>query len=76
MTGILLPPTHALVILNMGIGNIPKSFRMVVTHILIAARFMIAKQWKAQYAPNPLEVITLIKLHHSYEHTLPYGIVG
>lgn len=47
----MLPFSH-LAILDLDIDKIPNPLCMVVTHILIVARLVITKNWKAQYAPG------------------------
>lgn len=69
ITGLILVPTIHLAILNVCIDNVTYPLCTEVTHVLVAARLTITKNWKAQY-DNPSEVVALTKLHHSYEHTL------
>lgn len=64
-TGILLQPNPALALLSLGIDNIPPHMRTVVTHILIAARSVIARHWKQSDIPSHLEVIRKINTQYS-----------
>lgn len=64
------PPYPVLAVPSLGVDNIPNSFCDIVTCILAAAWLTIAKHWKALETSYTSEVITLVKLHHSYECTL------
>ena len=72
ITGILTKPSPALAVLNLGIDLFPLDCRKIVTHILLAARLLIARKWKSNLSPNVSEVIDIVKQNFTYENLLAY----
>lgn len=71
ITGIFTTSSPGLAILNLGIDSFQSTCHKIVTHILLAARLLITKQWKSNLSPNISEVIELVK-QHMYESLLTY----
>lgn len=69
ITHIKTPPSPALAILNLTIEDLPHPFRIVTTHILMAAKLNIARHWKSDTSLTLTQVVDLVSLHYSYEHT-------
>lgn len=72
ITGLITPSSPALAILNIGIELFPPECRRVVTHILLAARVLIARRWKINLSPNVSEVVEVVKQNYVFESLLPY----
>ena len=72
MTGILIRPNPGLAVLHIGIDLFPPEFRVVITHVLLAARTLIAQHWKADRAPNVSEVLRLTQVNYVHESLLAY----
>lgn len=70
ITGILTRPSPSLTILHLGIETSPPNFRVVVSHILLAARSLIAQLWKADKAPNVSEVLKIVQTNYVHESLL------
>lgn len=70
ITHIEITPSPALAILNLTIEDIPFPFRHVTTHILLAARLNLTRQWKSDGHPTLTQVVDIVALHFSYEITL------
>lgn len=63
-------PVHSspeLAVLNLTIKKIPKPFRHVTTHILLATRLSLTRLWKTDQIPTIANTIDLVNLHYSYE---------
>lgn len=54
-------------ILHLGIDGFHHSLGIVVLHILVAAKTMIARHWTENLAPNPSEAVYLIIMQLSLE---------
>lgn len=59
--------TPQLAILNMIPDTIPHAFKTILTHILLATRLLLTRNWKTHNVPTILEVITLVHSHYTYE---------
>lgn len=57
ITGIILTPTPALALLNLGIDTVPMKYRCITIYILIAARLSITLKWKTDNIPSINDVI-------------------
>lgn len=53
--------------LGLNVTNSPNRVRILVTHILIAARLALAKKWKSPQPPNRLDLIILLNNHLQME---------
>lgn len=62
-----LPLSPLDLLLGLNIPNWPKNIRVLVTHILIAARLALTKKWKASQAPSGSELIALLNNHFLME---------
>lgn len=56
-----------LVVINLNIELISAQFRLVVTCVLLAARLLIAQNWRTTTIPSLPDVIDLRKTHYTYE---------
>lgn len=50
--------------------DFPPSCRSIVTHILLAARLLLARRWKSDNATNLLEAVEIVCLHYKYKAML------
>lgn len=72
ITGILIQPKPALVILNLQIEDIPAPFHSIAIHIFIAVRTIIFRHGKENQAPNNSEMIALVKSNFAFEQSFAY----
>ena len=64
------PPNPELAILNLGIEGFPPEFRIVVTHILLAARLLLTRNWKSNTVPSVTEVLEVTQTNYTFESLL------
>lgn len=69
-TGILTPPNPELAILHINIDKFPYSQRQVITHLLLAARTLILRNWRSTTTPNLSEAISLVNDNYLIEKSL------
>lgn len=62
-TSLKLHKSLGMALFSLGIENIPKQKRNLVTHILLAAHLTITRKWKQPSAPDAQEVYSLVDLH-------------
>lgn len=62
--------TPHLAILNLTIEDFPLQQRTVITHILLAAKLLITRNWKSDNIPSLMEVTNLVQTHFNYETLL------
>lgn len=76
ITGILNKLKAEQALLGIGLDWYPPSCRVIVQHILFAARLAIAHRWKDTSVPSKQEVIQIVKESYEYEKILscsPYN---
>lgn len=69
-TCIFTSPDPGLAILNLGIDRFPPSCSSIATHILLAARLLIARGWRSDKVSNLWETVEIVHLHYKYETML------
>lgn len=69
-TGILSPPKAELAMLNLNIDSYPFMYRQLITHLLLAARTLILRNWKSTLIPNLSEAIALVNDNYSFEKAI------
>lgn len=67
ITSSMLHKSPDMALLSLGIETIPKRERNLVTHILLAARLTITRNWKQPLAPIADDVYSLVDLHKKLE---------
>lgn len=62
--------TPHLAILNLTIEDFPIHQRTVITHVLLATKLLITRNWKSDNIPSLTEVTNLVQTHFTYETLL------
>lgn len=66
------PLNPELALLLLGIDGIPKSYRVLISNILHAARLTIARHWKSTESPTLMEVKNIVSNIYMHERTLAW----
>ena len=72
ISGLPAPPSPALAILNVRIERFPSDSSTIVTHILLAARSLVAQKWKSNIVPQVSDVIDRVKTTFEYERLIAH----
>lgn len=62
--------TPQLAILNLNIDDFPPYQRSMITHVLLATKLLITRNWKSDNIPSLTEVTNLVQTHFTYETLL------
>lgn len=65
--------TPELSILNLTIESVPPQLRLITTHVLLATKLLITRNWKTTNIPASSDVIELVHKHYTYESVLARG---
>lgn len=73
LTQLNITLTPQLETLNITIDVIPPQLRLVITHMLLATRLLIARNWKTSNIPTVADVVALVQTHYTYESMMSRG---
>lgn len=66
----LTTPYPAFALLNIGITRFQPQYHTTLPHVFLSAKYLITRMRCKDLAPNISELIALINLHYTYEHSL------